>query len=537
MWKTQIVPPGLGGCIVALLSVVARDDLTIDLVKAMAPTENMDPAVILDEWINRAQNLPEEIRFLQEEIAEKDRLYDKLLKEIEDRDGRIQKFIKANGSHADNPREAEYRAAIIGNYDMAEKLAAEKVALSQKMQVTMDKHLRYLDMQMKLLYDRNEPGFNDADEVPSLVRPSAANVATVPALRPSGPTTTSVLAGSHGRKEGPPSGAMRGPRGARANDEDSDDDAMDLDDEEAGDDRKYCLCNNVSFGDMVACDNPECPYECTWAVAHTADEAPAVVRVRNLQTTVAAAQDAWGRTGKPQPALVSVSVSLRSAFAAAAADDRLGADTVHYGNLSKAVLASLRGDANAPGCEDKVAEMSLRGVLETVWGQLTGQPVAGSRPGRGGGEGAGEGAGPGPGPGQAATEKPFLTLEKVRHLSVTVTLPKASLLGEGVSLTASAVFGNALEEGVVRLEAFGFALRLCNLRIPTLIGVNANERKAKQFVVANVEVDKFDHHPDIYTRLESMVVKTTESSEFETLEALGGKLAEDICSKTMHYTP
>lgn len=445
-----------------------RDDLTIDLVKAMAPTENMDPAVILDEWINRAQNLPEEIRFLQEEIAEKDRLYDKLLKEIEDRDGRIQKFIKANGSHADNPREAEYRAAIIGNYDMAEKLAAEKVALSQKMQVTMDKHLRYLDMQMKLLYDRNEPGFNDADEVPSLVRPSAANVATVPALRPSGPTTTSVLvpvtnntsqvlhrgphsqlktdvtlqqhalsapaspaasillsrqaregsagpgggaskkgprsgialvnapvtssglarhsslgpgtpkplqqtatgvqragsagpraptkitgpgrkssapasgagrkrsmpgvgaggnksglsrvkrvaknsqssavdselsdaetgsgnesdvrtggrgtsaarsssqaqnhhregshepglqAGSHGRKEGPPSGAMRGPRGARANDEDSDDDAMDLDDEEAGDDRKYCLCNNVSFGDMVACDNPECPYE------------------------------------------------------------------------------------------------------------------------------------------------------------------------------------------------------------------------------------------------------------------------------------
>lgn len=252
----------------------------------------------------------------------------------------------------------------------------------------------------------------------------------------------------------------------------------------------------------------------TWAVAHTADEAPAVVRVRNLQTTVAAAQDAWGRTGKPQPALVSVSVSLRSAFAAAAADDRLGADTVHYGNLSKAVLASLRGDANAPGCEDKVAEMSLRGVLETVWGQLTGQPVAGSRPGRGGGEGAGEGAGPGPGPGQAATEKPFLTLEKVRHLSVTVTLPKASLLGEGVSLTASAVFGNALEEGVVRLEAFGFALRLCNLRIPTLIGVNANERKAKQFVVANVEVDKFDHHPDIYTRLESMVVKVREHSEY-----------------------
>lgn len=28
-----------------------------------------------------------------------------------------------------------------------------------------------------------------------------------------------------------------------------------------GDDRKYCTCRSVSFGNMVACDNEECPYE------------------------------------------------------------------------------------------------------------------------------------------------------------------------------------------------------------------------------------------------------------------------------------
>jgi inhibitor of growth protein 3 len=33
------------------------------------------------------------------------------------------------------------------------------------------------------------------------------------------------------------------------------------DDEEGGDDRKYCICQSVSYGDMVACDNEECPYE------------------------------------------------------------------------------------------------------------------------------------------------------------------------------------------------------------------------------------------------------------------------------------
>ncbi len=43
-------------------------------------------------------------------------------------------------------------------------------------------------------------------------------------------------------------------------------DAMDLDgagdeDEGEGDDRKYCTCQQISFGDMVACDNDECPYE------------------------------------------------------------------------------------------------------------------------------------------------------------------------------------------------------------------------------------------------------------------------------------
>lgn len=28
-----------------------------------------------------------------------------------------------------------------------------------------------------------------------------------------------------------------------------------------GDDRKYCTCRSVSYGNMEACDNEECPYE------------------------------------------------------------------------------------------------------------------------------------------------------------------------------------------------------------------------------------------------------------------------------------
>ena len=177
-------------------SAMPRDDLSIDFVRKMPPVEALDPALILDEWINRTQNLPEEIRFLQDEIAEKDRIYDRLVREIDERDARIQKWIKANGSHQHNPKEEEYRATIRRNYAQAEQLANEKIALSHKLQQTMDKHVRHLDMQIKMLYDRNEPGFQDPDELPSLLRPSAANITTSAAtIRPingANPVTAAV---------------------------------------------------------------------------------------------------------------------------------------------------------------------------------------------------------------------------------------------------------------------------------------------------------------------------------------------------------
>ena len=44
------------------------------------------------------------------------------------------------------------------------------------------------------------------------------------------------------------------------NDGAADEIAMELDDED-GDDTKYCFCHNVSYGDMVACDNENCPYQ------------------------------------------------------------------------------------------------------------------------------------------------------------------------------------------------------------------------------------------------------------------------------------
>jgi len=38
-----------------------------------------------------------------------------------------------------------------------------------------------------------------------------------------------------------------------------DEEGMDVDEE--SDDTKYCICQRVSYGDMVACDNEWCPYQ------------------------------------------------------------------------------------------------------------------------------------------------------------------------------------------------------------------------------------------------------------------------------------
>jgi inhibitor of growth protein 3 len=80
------------------------------------------------------------------------------------------------------------------------------------------------------------------------------------------PTNDSELSdvdSGSGEEEEGADGRSRGTPVADGKDMDGDDIVGDADedDEEAGDDKKYCLCHNVSYGDMVACDNDNCPYE------------------------------------------------------------------------------------------------------------------------------------------------------------------------------------------------------------------------------------------------------------------------------------
>ncbi|KAL7902182.1 hypothetical protein HDV63DRAFT_9524 [Trichoderma sp. SZMC 28014] len=263
--------------------------------------------------------------------------------------------------------------------------------------------------------------------------------------------------------------------------------------------------------------------EPNWRVRFLAGQPPAKVRVRNLQTSIKGPSDAWNRKGKQQPISVSASVMLKEAFDTSSSADKVAGDTVHYGLLSKAILASLQGKgphhlANKEKSGDAASTngfSSLRDVVNTIWEDLTSQDANGK---------------------SKVTEeeeeedqqvKSFLKASTIRCFELTAHLPKASLLGSGVSLTRIALFGR---DGESRPQPRGMSLKIHDLRVPTLIGVNENERKAKQVVVATIEIDKFNIDDDVFTMIEAETVEVMSQSSFETLEALANTLAFRLAS-------
>ncbi len=132
--------------------------------------------------------------------------------------------------------------------------------------------------------------------------------------------------------------------------------------------------------------------------------------------------------------------------------------------------------------------------------------------------------------GSSEREKtPVLKGVGVKTLEVQVRLPKASLLGDGVCFKGTFGFEEGVQ-GVERIEGvsvYSMTLRLCDLRIPTIIGVNTNERLAKQVVVCNLEIDKWDKMVDCYCELEEIVVKVTTYLLYVTISLLLTILLDD----------
>jgi inhibitor of growth protein 3 len=113
-------------------------------------------------------NLPAEITHLMEEIHAKDKIIQECRVTINSRDGSLQKFIKFNGSLTPNPKEEQYSKSILENLDQCQMLQDEKIHLSEKACVLLDRQIKKLDIKIRDL--QNEGILSSDPPIPSLFR-------------------------------------------------------------------------------------------------------------------------------------------------------------------------------------------------------------------------------------------------------------------------------------------------------------------------------------------------------------------------------
>jgi inhibitor of growth protein 3 len=116
--------------------------------------------------LSAVANLPAEITHLMEEIQAKDKIIQDCRTTVNSRDNSLQKFIKLNGSLAPNPKEEQYSKVILQNLDRCQTLQDEKIQLSDKACVLLDRQIKKLDIKIRDL--QNEGILSNDPPLPSL---------------------------------------------------------------------------------------------------------------------------------------------------------------------------------------------------------------------------------------------------------------------------------------------------------------------------------------------------------------------------------
>ncbi|KAI9743120.1 MAG: hypothetical protein M1818_003415 [Claussenomyces sp. TS43310] len=259
-------------------------------------------------------------------------------------------------------------------------------------------------------------------------------------------------------------------------------------------------------------------------------DAHTTIRVRKLSCQALVGGDPWGRVRDRrnlfQPVFLSTRLSLRQPFQSAAESDVVNDSTVNYSTLSKTILkvvASRHAGAKT--------DWSVNDFLDWIFLHLTGYSPDGGRGDRQ--LAASEKTG-----GYLSLEEsslytaPLLKREDLKELELEVFLPKGSLLSKGINLTKSVYFdspGDGDSSSRSIRQVFSSILKINDIQVATLIGINSNERTARQLVIASVEIEPYiSPHRDSYNELEQIVFKTIEESSFETLESLAVHVAERV---------
>lgn len=261
----------------------------------------MDPSSVLDQTIQDVSNLQGEFSHLLGELRASDtQLLDERKKYLS-KDSQIHKFIRQHGSLQEHPKEQELSEQIKEEIASCKGLQEEKCTMANTALYLVSKHLTKLENNIGVLEEDGllAPAEEDADSSTEFSRESSAvsgagerrrkaassssqeptNVkrrrigrASSPsqsAQTPSIPPPSTSLSqsvpskgeGSHEENnEGSPLPAVE--KDANFDLQDYNDDLFSgYNNNEEEDRTLYCFCQSVSYGEMVACDGPNCKYE------------------------------------------------------------------------------------------------------------------------------------------------------------------------------------------------------------------------------------------------------------------------------------
>lgn len=272
----------------------------------------MDTTTVLDKYTQDLSNLPLEVKHLLQELKNKDIQLSEARKRYQTKDNQIHKFIRSNGTLTKHPKEQQLYNKIEEDMETVSKLQKEKILLSNTALFLISKHLYNFETDIaKLERDELLPPIEsvlevevDKDDTPSISTPKVS-VSIGEVKKSSG-----VNGGGLKRKSIKMNGSTRPNKRAKSEEIDVmnkndaynleslameskfENDSLGVSINDAGigggpldatgsansaslqlhsgtapangedaDNRLYCFCQRVSFGEMIGCDNDDCKYE------------------------------------------------------------------------------------------------------------------------------------------------------------------------------------------------------------------------------------------------------------------------------------
>lgn len=260
---------------------------------------SMDPSSVLDQTIQDVSNLQAEFAHILEELRNTDtQLYDQRKKYMQ-KDSQIHKFIRQHGSLTEHPKEQELSEKIKEEMLACRTLQEEKCTMANTALFLVTKHLSKLEKSIGVLEEdgllapiedevesstefsregsaasgtseRKRRGASSGSHEPSSVKrrktarasPSLNSQGTPLPAQSKSISQSSPEKGDDGDNDNAGNSLPVAERDVNFDLQDYNDDLFSgYNNNEEEDRTLYCFCQSVSYGEMVACDGPNCKYE------------------------------------------------------------------------------------------------------------------------------------------------------------------------------------------------------------------------------------------------------------------------------------